>query len=164
VKALLEQYAAYNIWANQRLLETILTLPESQLQQELSSSFASLYSTLMHLWDAESIWWQRIKMHDIVTAPSVHFKGSTRDVAAALLHQNNLWHSWIQTATPAALEHVFHYQNSKKEKFRQPTYEMLLHMFNHATYHRGQMVTMLRTLNVTTIPATDFIVYTRTNK
>jgi uncharacterized damage-inducible protein DinB len=36
-----------------------------------------------------------------------------------------------------------------------------MHIFNHNTYHNGQLVTMLRALGVVTIPATDFIVWTR---
>jgi uncharacterized damage-inducible protein DinB len=38
---------------------------------------------------------------------------------------------------------------------------MLLHVFNHGTYHRGQLVTMLRQLGIENIPATDFIVWSR---
>jgi uncharacterized damage-inducible protein DinB len=38
---------------------------------------------------------------------------------------------------------------------------MLLHLFNHNTYHRGQLVTMLRQLGMDKIPATDFIVWSR---
>ena len=164
MKALLQQYASYSNWANQRLTDTILLLPEEKLVQHLASSFPSLQATLLHMWDAESMWWQRLKMHDNVTRPSDHFKGSTRDVSTALLHQGKLWESWIANASVAAIEHVFHYQNSKKEKFRQPTYEMLMHIFNHGSYHRGQLVTMLRELAVKEIPATDFIVFTRTKK
>jgi len=164
VKALLEQYAAYNLWANQRLTSRILELPEAVHIQETASSFKTLYGTVMHMWDAESIWWQRLKMHDVITPPSIHFKGSTLDLSNGYLHQNKLWESWVVQATMPALEHVFHYQNSKKEKFRQPVFEMLAHLFNHSTYHRGQLVTMLRQLEVTSIPATDFIIWSRTRK
>jgi uncharacterized damage-inducible protein DinB len=38
---------------------------------------------------------------------------------------------------------------------------MLLHLFNHGTYHRGQLVTMLRELGIEKIPPTDFIVWSR---
>ena len=161
---LLEQYASYNIWANQRLIEPILLLPEEMQIKEVPSSFPSLYATLMHMWDAESIWWQRLKMHEAITPPSVHFKGNTRDLSNALLHQNKLWESWLTNASDNALQHVFHYHNSKKEQFRQPTFQMFLHLFNHGTYHRGQLVTMLRYLGVQSIPATDFIVWSRRRK
>jgi uncharacterized damage-inducible protein DinB len=161
VKALLQQYASYHVWANQTLTDSILKLPEEVQVKEVKSSFNSLYKTLLHMWDAENIWWQRLKMHDIIHPPSAHFKGNTRDLVNGMLHQNRLWESWIQNAQLAALEHVFHYQNSKKEKFRQPTFEMLMHLFNHGTYHRGQLVTMLRALEITEIPGTDFILWTR---
>jgi uncharacterized damage-inducible protein DinB len=32
--------------------------------------------------------------------------------------------------------------------FQQPIYQMLLHVFNHGTYHRGQLINMLRQLGV----------------
>ena len=161
MKTLLQQYAAYNIWANQRMLEVINALPEEIQVKQVASSFNSLHATLMHMLDAESIWWQRLKMHELITRPSETFKGSTRDVGNALLQQNMLWEAWITNATESALEHVFHYQNSKKEQFKQPTFQMLLHLFNHDTYHRGQLVTILRALDIQTIPATDFIVWSR---
>lgn len=161
MKELLVQLAAYNIWANEKLIQCIVALPDEMLDKELPSSFRSMHLTLLHMWDSESIWWQRMKLQEFVTAPSANFKGTTRDVAAALLHQNRLWQTWIQNATHAALDHVFHYQNNKREQFKQPIYEMLLHIFNHGTYHRGQLVNMLRQCDIDKIPQTDFIVFTR---
>ena len=66
MKELLRQFAAYNTWANQRLCELVLTQPEEVLKQEVVSSFSSLYLTLLHMWDAESIWWQRIRLQEVV--------------------------------------------------------------------------------------------------
>ena len=43
----------------------------------------------------------------------------------------------------------------------QARYGFILHAINHNTYHRGQIVTMLRQLGVEKIPATDFIVWSR---
>jgi uncharacterized damage-inducible protein DinB len=34
-------------------------------------------------------------------------------------------------------------------------------VFNHATYHRGQLVTMLRQIGAEKIPATDFAAFVR---
>src|SRR4051812_35345874 len=115
MKELLQQYAAFNVWANQKIFDAVLKLPEELHSKEVPSSFNTLHSTILHLWDAESIWWQRIKLQEVVTPPSVHFKGTTRDVINASLHQNALWESWVKNATEAALQHVFQYHNSKKE-------------------------------------------------
>lgn len=161
MKEILQQFAAYNIWANQKILDIILALPEEKQKAELPSSFKSLYATVLHMWNAESIWWQRMKLYERIIVPSENFKGSMQDVANGLMQQNRQWLEWINNATDAALDHVFQYQNSKKEQFKQPIYQMLLHVFNHATYHRGQLVNMLRQLGVEKLPQTDFIVFSR---
>ena len=75
MKELLQQFAAYNIWANQKILEVIHTLPEEKQKQELPSSFKSLYVTVLHMWNAESIWWQRMKLQERIISPFETFKG-----------------------------------------------------------------------------------------
>lgn len=161
MKDILVQLAAYNIWANQKLIDLILSLPEEKQKQELPSSFKSLQATLLHMWDAESVWWQRMKMHERFVVPSENFKGNTKDICNGLMQQNLQWQDWIKNATDPALEHVFQYYNTKKEHFKHPVYLMLLHVFNHGTYHRGQLVNLLRQLGTEKIPQTDFIVWGR---
>ena len=161
MKDLLTQFAAYNIWANQKLMDIILALPEEKQKQELPSSFKSLYATVLHMWDAESIWWQRLKLQERTIAPSENFNGSMRDVVSCLKQQSQQWLEWVSNANEPAIHHVFQYYNSKKEHFKSPVNQMLLHVFNHGTYHRGQLVNMLRQLGVEKIPPTDFIVWGR---
>lgn len=111
--------------------------------------------------DAENIWWQRMKLQERIIRPSENFTGDMKDAGNALINQNRQWAEWISSANEHQLHHVFHYQNTKKEQFKQPIYQMLLHMLNHGTYHRGQLVNMLRQLEVEKVPATDFIVWSR---
>ncbi len=161
LKDIVKQMAAYNIWANQQLIALSVSLPEEKQIAEVPSSFNSLSKTFLHMWDAESSWWQRLKLHERIIVPSENFKGSLRDITNGLVQQNQQWLDWINSASDLALEHVFQYQNSKKEMFKQPVYQMLLHVFNHGTYHRGQVVNILRQLGVEKIPQTDYIVWSR---
>lgn len=164
MKELLKQYAAYNIWASQRMLEVILALPEEKQQAVIQSSFNSLYKTVLHMLDAENIWWQRMKLNEHITVPSENFKGNLQDLSQALLQQSKLWEEWVSNASALSLDHVFQYYNNKKEHFKMPIYQMLHHVFNHGTYHRGQLVTMLRQLGVEKIPQTDFSLWSRGKK
>lgn len=164
MKELLRQYAGFNIWASQQLLNVILSLPEEQQKQELPSSFNSLYRTVLHMWDAESIWWQRLKLHERILRPSENFSGSMKDASNGLLGQSKQWEEWVSHASDLAIDHVFQYETFDKTQFKQPTWQMLLHVFNHGTYHRGQLVNMLRQLGVTKVPATDFILWSRGKK
>ena len=161
MKLLLQQCAAYNTWANQRLTELISTLPEELQTKEIISSFPSLHLTLLHMWNSESVWWQRLKLQENIAMPANYFKGSKNEIIHHLLQQNRTWEEWISYSSEMSLEHVFKYHNTKREPFKQPTYQMLMHVFNHGTYHRGQMVTMLRQLGQTKIPETDFILWYR---
>jgi uncharacterized damage-inducible protein DinB len=161
MKELLKQFAAYSIWANQRLTEVILSLPEEKQMAELPSSFSSIYKTILHMWDAESIWWQRMKLQERIFRPSENYNGSMKEVVNGLMMQSRQWEEWICNASDLSLDHVFQYQNSKKEQFKHPVYQMILHIFNHGTYHRGQIVNMLRQLEVSKIPETDFILWSR---
>ena len=161
MKEIILQYANYHTWANNLLLSAIQSLPAEQQHAELKSSFPSLYKTVLHMLDAESIWWQRLKLQEKVERPSGTFSGDMATLSNLLQQQNRQWQDWVASATEPALQHEFIYYNSRKERFKQPVYQMLMHMFNHGTYHRGQIVTMLRELGVEKIPATDFIVWSR---
>ena len=161
MKQLLQQYAGYNVWANQKFIDRVIDLPEELCTKELQSSFSSVQKTLLHLWDAEAIWWQRLKLAEHVNPPSVNFSGSIVELCNNLARSSGQWEDWIINTNELNITHVFAYQNSKKEQFKQPVYEMLLHLFNHQTYHRGQIITMFHELGVEGIPGTDFILYIR---
>lgn len=161
MKQLLMQYAAYNLWAHQRLADVALQLSEKQQNQEIISSFASIQKTFQHILNAESIWWQRLKLQEHIIVPDEKQTFSLQEIVAGLLGQSEKWKLWVDEATETALQHVFAYYNSKKEYFKQPVWQMLVHLFNHGTYHRGQLVTMYRQLGLEKIPPTDFIEFSR---
>lgn len=164
MKELLKQYATYNIWANQQIFPVILALTEAQQMQELPSSYNNLYKTVLHMWDAESIWWQRMKLSEKILVPGKTFSGTLQEGAACLIHQSKQWEEWISNASDLAIEHVFEYKTFDGTVYKQPIWQMLQHVFNHGTYHRGQLINMLRQLGIEKIPATDFIIWSRGKK
>ncbi|MBL0355722.1 MAG: DinB family protein [Chitinophagaceae bacterium] len=163
MKELLTQYASFNVWAHQKMLETISTLNDEQIHKEIVSSFPSIYKTVLHLLDAESIWWQRLKLQEHVERPGESFDGTFAELQKKLLQQSTLFQEWVSNATEMQLLHVFAYMRNK-EQHKEQVCQMLLHLFNHNSYHRGQLVTMLRQLGVTKIHSTDFNGYLRSNK
>lgn len=161
MKKILEQFAAYNYWANQRITDAANNLTDEQLHKEITSSFSSIYKTLLHLWDVEDIWWQRIKLTERTEWQSTTFTGSVVELSKNLVLQSKLWKEWIEAASEEALSNEFNYTNRKNNNFTQPISEMLVHLFNHQTYHRGQLVTQLRQAGYTSIPNSDMISFLR---
>ena len=161
MKKILAPFSSYNLWANQTLITIIKQLPEDVIRKKVDSSFDSLFATVLHLWDAESMWWQRMKLVEQVKRPSAGFTGNFAALAENMVQQSRQWNDWVLAAQNHMLDHEFIYYNTKKEKFKQPVYEVLLHIFNHGTYHRGQLVTILHHLKTDNIPNTDFIAWSR---
>ena len=161
MKKLLVQYGCYNLWANQLIISNINNLTDEQIYQQSVSSFPTIFKTLEHMWDAESIWWQRMKLIDNVIWPSSEFKGTIMELGNNLIQQSKQWKEWIELATEAALEHEYIYQNSKKDRFKQPVYETIQHLFNHQSFHRGQLISQMKFAGCTKIPNTDLIAFLR---
>lgn len=160
MKELLQQYAAYNIWATKLLTDRISKLSDEEINQEIISSFPSLYKTLQHMWLAEEVWWKRLKLTENIVLESSAFTGSFNEMAGILAKQSQQFKEWIDSATETQLSHVFAFIRNK-EQVKMPVYHMLHHVFNHASYHRGQLVTMLNQLGADKIPATDFSAFCR---
>ncbi|MEO7308051.1 MAG: DinB family protein [Ferruginibacter sp.] len=160
MKELLQQYAAYNIWATKQLVDRISKLNDEDTGKEIVSSFPSIYKTMQHMWLAEEVWWQRLKLTENIVLESEKFTGNFNELVNALARQSQQMKDWVDGATENQLTHVFAYIRNK-EQLKMPVYQMLHHVFNHATYHRGQLVTMLNQLGADKIPSTDFSTFCR---
>ncbi len=162
MKELLLQYAAYNVWANKLMIDAMQKLDATALDQEIVSSFPSLRATVLHCWSAEYVWLQRLQLAEKPVWVQNEFMGTFEEansewqkVSAALLQFVEKQYD------DKALQHVLQFYDLKKESHKMPVYQVLQHVFNHCSYHRGQLVTMLRQVEVKEIPRTDFIVFAR---
>ena len=161
MKSPIISYASYNEWANLQLIHVIQNTDTAKHHVTVESSFPSIYATLLHILGAETIWWQRLQ-DEPQTAWQLKDAGlSTSDVMNGIVRQDKLWVQWVNGLNDEQLEKLVVYKNSKKEYFEQPLWQILLHIFNHGTYHRGQLVTMLRQLGITALPATDYVHWVR---
>lgn len=160
MKELLQQYAAYNIWATKLLTDRITKLSDEEINREIVSSFPSLYKTVQHMWLAEEVWWKRLKLTENIILDSSAFTGRFNEMTNILARQSEQFKEWIDNASETQLIHVFAFIRNK-EQIKMPVYQMLHHVFNHASYHRGQLVTILNQLGADKIPGTDFSTFCR---
>lgn len=160
MKELLLQYAKYNVWANKRLIEVIIKLEAGHSEKEIVSSFPSLKATAMHTWCAESIWLQRLDLVEQPVWMENVFKGSFDEMLAEWIKTSEALVAFIEKQFDArGFEHVLQYYNLQKRPMKLPVFTALTHAFNHSSYHRGQLVTMLRQLGITKIPSLDLVQY-----
>jgi uncharacterized damage-inducible protein DinB len=155
MRELILDYARYNTWANKKILDTISQLTHEQHHAMIVSSFTSLYETVYHILASEDVWLQRVDKRAYTELPD-NFEGSMKSVLEALNLRDQQWESWLELRKEEDLSEMLSYVNMKGIPFRLRLDKILLHVFNHSTYHRGQLVTMLRQHGVTQIPVTDF--------
>jgi uncharacterized damage-inducible protein DinB len=151
----------YTVWANETLIAKLKTLDESLLHQEVSSSFPSIAKTLLHMWDAEVVWFKRFNGVSLTDWPSKSFNGSTHDLFKGLIESSTGLRDFVQSKGDTFLQSTVKYKNLKGNEFEDPVEYLLYHIVNHGTYHRGQITTMLRSLGISDPASTDIIVYWR---
>ena len=156
-----QQLIDYHYWARDRVLDAVAVLTPEQFMQDLKSSFKSVRDTCVHTYSAEWIWHSRWNgVSPSVAIPFDRFP----DVAAlraAWVDLETHVRSLIGELGEAGLTRDLDYRLLNGTPGRSSIAQMLQHVVNHGTYHRGQVTTMLRQLGVPAPKSTDLIAYYR---
>lgn len=150
-----------NHWANGLLLETI---PEDLFTAEAKGSYNSIKAIYTHIWDAQTVWYNRLTGNANASMPSKSFEGDYDALRKAILVSSENYTRLLADKTDAYLEEILSYTNLQGKPFEQPVYQILLQITHHSSYHRGQVVGKLRALGFEgKIPQTDVIAWYRLN-
>lgn len=148
----------YNRWANARMLDAASELSSEQFTADLKSSHRSVRDTLAHVLAAEWIWlerWNGTSPKALLNPTEFPTVDSLR-TRWAKVEAN--YQSFIGALNDESLEKVIAYTNTKGEEWRYPLGQMIQHVMNHSSYHRGQVTAMLRQLGAEVVPV-DLLVF-----
>jgi uncharacterized damage-inducible protein DinB len=155
MKEIIHLYSAYDHWANTRIVGRLQRESDAVLDRPVKSSFASLRLTVLHLRNAGSIWQKRI------FSGAAPMAGAWTDDVSTLLDQSAAMNDLVLGSDEQRLLEPVAYADLKGDPFTQPRWQLLMHVFNHATYHRGQLVSIMHQLELGEIPGTDLVAYQR---
>ncbi|MGB8541196.1 MAG: DinB family protein [Candidatus Acidiferrales bacterium] len=150
----------YNSWANHRTLEACAPLTGEQFTRDLHSSFRSVRDTLVHILLVEWLWRERW----LGRSPDKYPPATDFPTLEALRQrwaevEKNLL-GYISSLKPEDLDRVIEHKTTAGVPQAAALSQMLQHLVNHGTYHRGQIATMLRQLDARPI-STDLIFFYR---
>ena len=141
--------ADYNRWANARLYEMAAALPDELYRKDVGVFFKSLHGTLNHLLTTDRIWMRRLdgrgdhpdKLNAIVfdDLPSLHGARKAEDERIV---------SFVDGLAEEDFDKDWDYTTLNGSAFRQPIGDILAHLFNHQTHHRGQAHAALTAVGV----------------
>ncbi|MEX0821639.1 MAG: DinB family protein [Rhodothermales bacterium] len=153
---------AYTDWANTRMLSAVDRVPPDRRHRDMGSSFPSMHDTLVHMVSSEWIWmarWTGTSPAGMEDADSPTDLDAVRSRWEALAARRTVF---VGELTDDDLQRPLAYRNSRNEAFEQPLWELMCHTANHASYHRGQVTTMIRQLDGEPV-STDMIAYFRSD-
>lgn len=149
---------SYDDWANQKLLNAVNNLENEEFIRYLSSSFKSIRDTMVHILGAEELWlsrWMREQGRTLLNSDDFPTCSSLADRWDDYRDEIN---SFILSLTEENLSHEISYKNLKEIPYSLELWKQMLHVTNHSSFHRGQVVTMLRQLKKQP-PSLDLISY-----
>ena len=154
------EHVLYNRWATRRTLQTVGALTPEERDRDLKSSYGGVRGTLVHIYQADRIWFARLQGEPTtslaVFAPPQEWDAFVEDWNGVL----DRFVAWAEKLDDVGWRRVVDYRDSKGNPYQTPVYQILLHLTNHNSYHRGQVTAFLRQLGH--VPAAqDLIMYYR---
>lgn len=136
----------YDDWANHRVLRAVAALTPEQWKRDLGGSHGGVRGTLAHILGAAWIWLERWKG---VSPPRLPDEGEFADVMAL----RERWRvveehrrAWFDGLRPEQLGEPVRYKSTEGKPYEAPLWQLVQHLVNHSTYHRGQVSMQLRLL------------------
>lgn len=162
MKPYFEQRAAYNRWANARLYEAALALPDADYRRDVGAFFKSLHGTLNHLLLTDRLWLKRLTGEgDHPNHLDAILHEDRNALALSRADEDDRIVQYVAGLDAGALDGMQKYATTSGKPFEQKRRDILAHLFNHQTHHRGQAHTILSLCTGQEPPSLDLLLMQR---
>ena len=155
----LRLHVKYSAWASQRLMDEVAKLTPDELSRDFQTSDKTVVATLAHVFAADRVWLSRIQG----VSPTTFITPEDQELATlqkAWPELQNRWNAWAAPLTDQQVLAKIPYRDIKGNSYESPLWQILLHVVNHGTHHRGAVSGFLRAMGHTP-PPLDLIAYYR---
>ena len=149
-------HLAYTEWATARLIGAARELSPDELRRDFGTADRSVLGTLTHLFGADRVWLARIR-GGAQERPRDY---PLEELAVEWTAVYTAWHEWAAGLNDASMADEISYRDLKGNPWVSPVWQILLHVVNHGTHHRGQVAGFLRAMGRVP-PVLDLIAFYR---
>ena len=149
----------YNSWADNRIFDAVSRLAEDQYMKDMKNSHGGIHTTLIHLVGAEKVWLERFQ-GEPQPFLSQNPPKSLSELMAVWEKVDYNTAKWLGSMADKKMNETFTMKTQKGDVLTHIYWQAFQHLVNHSSYHRGQIVTMLRQLGAKP-PTTDLILFYR---
>ncbi len=154
----LRLHLEYSAWASRRVLGAAAELSPDELNRDFGTADHSVLGTLVHVLGADRVWLARMeRLPNPVYSTEEDYNLSAPQTGWPAIHEQ--WRRWAATMTDETVRQELAYQDMKGRPWKQPIWQLVLHVVNHATHHRGQVSGFLRSMGRTPPPLDLIAVY-----
>jgi uncharacterized damage-inducible protein DinB len=148
--------SAYNRWVNHQIYEAAAVLSDEDRRRELGGAFGSVHGTLQHLIVADRVWLRRFRRQPLTAVTDQDRQVTFEELRVWRLETDSDLEQWAALLDPDFYEQPFSFTSVVYKRARTvPGWAAVLHVFNHQTHHRGQVMTLLRQLGSTVAISAD---------
>ncbi|MBI2827689.1 MAG: DinB family protein [Acidobacteria bacterium] len=151
----------FHYWARDRLLEVVEPLSPEQFTRDMGSSFRSVRDTLAHIYSAEWIWFSRWQGESPAAMPASDTFPDLASIRAAWKEHESRMNAFLNRLDARGIDQRLEYKTTAGQPMASVLWRMVQHVVNHASYHRGQVTTMLRQLGAAPPKSMDLIAFYR---
>ena len=148
----LQRHIRYSNWASRVLMDAVRTLPAEELEMPTGISHHSILGTMTHLHFADWIWYTRVA--EAIDKPAETLEALERDWPDL----QRRWEVFCDSLSEADLARPIPYRSIRGYDAVANVEQVVLHLVNHGTLHRGQVMGMIRQRGMVP-PGTDLIHY-----
>ena len=126
-----------------------------------SCRFKSVRDTAVHILGAEIAWYKRWHTESLTAPPAAENYPDVAALRAAWAEHEAKMRAFLESLGEAGISRVFDYRLMSGAEGKATYGQSVQHLINHSTYHRGQVLTMLRQLGAQPPKTMDLIGYYR---
>lgn len=146
----------YHMWANEGMLDHISQFPDV-FKKPSAGPFSTIARTFGHIYDVDQLWFARMKGTSLLAVGETEFSNvQEAKEAFAALHKKMSRFLALETDG----DRMIFYENTEGTSFQNTLSDLVTHVVNHGTSHRGNVVVMLREAGYRSCP-TDYIYFLR---
>jgi uncharacterized damage-inducible protein DinB len=150
-------------WADNIMLSALSNVPEEKLLHDRGNSFSSLFDTLRHIYLAELVWLKKVTGEPNAMLTDFPLPADIPALTAVWPDVHQQWLARAQPCTSDEWSQPLHFQTRHFGEIDMPLWQIVLHVANHGSYHRGQLATMLRQDGIAP-PPTDLLLFYRSRQ
>ena len=156
--------ADYTLWADNRAMEWLDQINEEQWNQAITSSFSSIKQTAIHIASAEKIWIDFWKNSPHPVYLSAEFKGTKDELIEIWKKASAGLKNFVENHPEENYSQQITFIYPRGGEGQMEFWQTFSHIVNHSTYHRGQLVTLLRQAGFTNLSSIDLATYYRVSQ